>query len=159
MQGPQRLHFHPWVGKIPWRRKQHPLQCSCLENPRDRGIWWATVHGVTKSQTRPSVHLRVLTSGNVTYPLLLYLLLYCFPNTFLTLLVYSLVSQVSTNFNKFQKVFWLELPWIYALIYIKAKSLGRFRLFVTPWTVAHQASPSMGFSRQEYWSGLPFPSP
>ena len=29
----------------------------------------------------------------------------------------------------------------------------------TPWTVAHQASPSMGFSRQEYWSGLPFPSP
>ena len=33
------------------------------------------------------------------------------------------------------------------------------QLFVTPWTVAHQALPSMGFSRQEYWSGLPFPSP
>ena len=32
-------------------------------------------------------------------------------------------------------------------------------LFATPWTVAYQASPSMGFSRQEYWSGLPFPSP
>ena len=64
-----------------------------------------------------------------------------------------------SGFNKFLKVFWLELPWIYALIYIKAKSLGRFRLFVTPWTVAHQVSPSMGFSRQEYWSGLPFPSP
>ena len=31
--------------------------------------------------------------------------------------------------------------------------------FVTPWTVAHQAPPSMGFSRQEHWSGLPFPSP
>ena len=30
---------------------------------------------------------------------------------------------------------------------------------VTPWTVAHQAPPSLGFSRQEYWSGLPFPSP
>ena len=39
------------------------------------------------------------------------------------------------------------------------KSLSRVRLFVTPWTVAHQAPPSMGFSRQEYWSGLPFPSP
>ena len=38
------------------------------------------------------------------------------------------------------------------------KSLSRVRLFVTPWTVA-QASPSMGFSRLEYWSGLPFPSP
>ena len=33
------------------------------------------------------------------------------------------------------------------------------QLFVTPWTVAHQAPPSMGFSRQEYWSGVPLPSP
>ena len=37
--------------------------------------------------------------------------------------------------------------------------LSRVRLFTTPWTVAYQASLSMGFSRQEYWSGLPFPSP
>ena len=42
---------------------------------------------------------------------------------------------------------------------VKVKSLSPVRLFVTPWTVAHQASQSMGFSRQEYWSGLPFPSP
>ena len=39
------------------------------------------------------------------------------------------------------------------------KLLSRVRLFATPWTVAFQASPSMGFSRQEYWSGLPCPSP
>ena len=37
--------------------------------------------------------------------------------------------------------------------------LSRVQLFATPWTVAYQALPSMGFSRQEYWSGLPFPSP
>ena len=37
--------------------------------------------------------------------------------------------------------------------------LGRVRLFVTPWTVAHQAPPSLGFSRQERWGGLPFPPP
>ena len=42
---------------------------------------------------------------------------------------------------------------------MKVKSLSRVRLFATPWTVAYQASPPMGFSRQEYWSGLPFPSP
>ena len=41
----------------------------------------------------------------------------------------------------------------------KVKSLSRVRLFATPWTAAHQASPSLGFSRQEHWSGLPFPSP
>ena len=37
--------------------------------------------------------------------------------------------------------------------------LSHVRLFATLWTVAHQAPPSMEFSRQEYWSGLPFPSP
>ena len=42
---------------------------------------------------------------------------------------------------------------------MKVKSLSHVRLFATPWTVAHQAPPSMGFSRQEYWSGSPFPSP
>ena len=42
---------------------------------------------------------------------------------------------------------------------VKVKSLSRVWFFVTPWTVAYQAPPSMGFSRQEYWSGLPFPTP
>ena len=42
---------------------------------------------------------------------------------------------------------------------VKVKSLSRFRLFATPWTVAHQAPPSTGFPRQEYWSGVPLPSP
>ena len=42
---------------------------------------------------------------------------------------------------------------------VKVKLLSLVRLFETPWTVAHQAPPSMGFSKQEYWSGLPFPSP
>ena len=44
--------FNRWVGKIPWRRKWHPLQYSCLENPMDRGAWRAIVHRITKSQTR-----------------------------------------------------------------------------------------------------------
>ena len=39
------------------------------------------------------------------------------------------------------------------------KSLSRVRLFAAPWIVAYQAPKSMGFSRQEYWSGLPFPTP
>ena len=42
---------------------------------------------------------------------------------------------------------------------VKVKSLSCVRLFATPWTVARQAPLSMGFSRQDYWSGLPFPSP
>ena len=46
-----------------------------------------------------------------------------------------------------------------SLIRSEVKSLSRVRLFVTLWTVACQALLSMGFSRQKYWSGLPFPSP
>ena len=42
---------------------------------------------------------------------------------------------------------------------LKVKLLSRVRLFATPWTVAYRAPPSVGFSRQESWSGLPFPSP
>ena len=42
---------------------------------------------------------------------------------------------------------------------VKGKSLGRVRLLATPWTAAYPAPPSMGFSRQEYWSGVSLPSP
>ena len=62
----------------------------------------------------------------------------------------NVLSQKSVQLNR-AYVWWSE-----------SESFSRFswvRLFVTPWTVAHQAPLSMGFSRQEYWSGLPFPSP
>ena len=57
-----------------------------------------------------------------------------------------------------------ELPVLYSrfpltILLIKVKSLSRFQPSVTPWTVAYQAPLSMDLSRQEYWSGLPFPSP
>ena len=42
---------------------------------------------------------------------------------------------------------------------MKVKSRSRVRLLAIPWTAAHQAPPSMGFARQEYWSGVPLPSP
>ena len=48
---------------------------------------------------------------------------------------------------------------LYSKVKVKVKLLSHVQLFVTPWNVAHQAPPSTEFSRQEYWSGLPFPSP
>ena len=44
----RRLGFDPWVGKIPGGGRGNPLQYFCLENPMDRGGWWATVHGVQR---------------------------------------------------------------------------------------------------------------
>ena len=52
-----------------------------------------------------------------------------------------------------------ELKGIQIVKKVKVKLLSHVRLFATPWTVAYQAPPSMGFSRQEYWNRLPFPSP
>ena len=49
---------HDWATSLSlftcmhWRRNGNPLQCSCLENPRDRGAWWAAVYGLAQSQTR-----------------------------------------------------------------------------------------------------------
>ena len=54
---------------------------------------------------------------------------------------------------------WVEISFSNAWKWkVKVKSLSRVRLLVTPWTAAHQAPPSMGFSRQEYWSGVTLPS-
>ena len=47
----KRCEFNPWVGKISWRRAWQPTPYSCLENLMDRGAWWATALGVTKSWT------------------------------------------------------------------------------------------------------------
>ena len=46
-----------------------------------------------------------------------------------------------------------------SLLLLLLSRFSRVRLWATPWTAAHQAPPSMGFSRQEYWSGVPSPSP
>ena len=59
--------------------------------------------------------------------------------------------------SKHLLISWLQTP--SAVILSEVKSLSHVQLFVTPWTVAYQTPPSMGFSRQEYWSGVPLPSP
>ena len=55
----ERLHFHFLLSCI-GEGNGNPLQCSCLENPRDAGAWWAAVYGVAQSQTR----LKRLSSSN-----------------------------------------------------------------------------------------------
>ena len=51
-----RCGFDPWSVRSPGVVNGNPLQYSCLETSMDRGAWWATVHGVAKSQTRLSIH-------------------------------------------------------------------------------------------------------
>ena len=57
----------PGLGRSPGEGNGNPLQCSCLKNSMDRGAWWATVHGVTKSRTRLSDFTLTLTHGRFMY--------------------------------------------------------------------------------------------
>ena len=61
----------PGLGRSPREGNGNPVQESCLENPMDRGAWWATVHGVTKSQTQQSMHIHTHISTVVTFYLTL----------------------------------------------------------------------------------------
>jgi len=74
----------------------------------------------------------------------------CEPKTRLKNKIYLTHTHTSTSLLQ---VLSQPLLWFF-----KWKSLSRVQLFATPWIVARQAPPSMGFSRQEYWSGVPFPS-
>ena len=62
VQEMQETGFHPWVGKIPWRRTWQPLQCSCLENPMDRGAWRATVQWVAKVKVKSLSPVRLFAT-------------------------------------------------------------------------------------------------
>ena len=73
---------------------------------------------------------------------------------------FSQIIPPSPSPTEFKRLFYTSVSLL--LSHMMLLLLSRFscvRLCVTPWTAAYQASPSMGFSRQEHWSGLPFPSP
>ena len=105
----------------------------------DEGAWWAAVHGVAKSRTR----LKQLSSSSSSAELKLTVIL---PDHF------EAIAQFSCHC-----CFW-EIS-VCVCVCVCVKSLSHVRLFTTPWTVAHQAPLSMGFSRQGYWSGLSCASP
>ena len=62
----ERLHFHFSLSRI-GEGNGNPLQCSCLENPRDRGAWWASIYGVAQSRTRLK-RLSSSSSSSSRYP-------------------------------------------------------------------------------------------
>ena len=118
---------HDWatVLSLSWfgEGNGNPLQCSCLENPRDGRAWWAAVYGVAQSRTR----LKWLSSSSSSK--LLHMIPSNDPPKTLTVAISSSVSRSVLSESE------------------------------TPCTVALQAPLSMGFFKQEYWSGVPSPSP
>ena len=128
----ERLHFHFSLAHI-GEGNCNPLQCSCLENPRDGGAWWAAVYGVAQSRTR--LKQRSSSSSSVVIFRKHYVITF---------------SQVDCLFAAKQGK---------EKVKVKALVTQWAQLCENSWTVACQAPLSTEFSRQEYWSGLPFPSP
>ena len=71
----------------------------------------------------------------------------------------GIINLMDLSLSKLQQIVKDREAWCAPVRGKNVKLLSRVRLFVTPWTVACQASPPVEFSRQEHWSGLPFPSP
>jgi len=119
----------PGLGRSLGEGNGYPLHYCGLENSMDTGAWQATLYGMVKSQM----------TGRLSLSL------------FCSVMDLTIVLQA------------LCLPDIIPLIYLSALLLlshfSRVWLCVTPQTAAHQAPLSLGFSRQEHWSGLPFSSP
>ena len=116
----------------------------------DRGAWWAAVHGVAKSRTRLSdftftFHFHALEKEMAAHSSVL---AWRIPGTGEPGGLSSMGSQSRTRLKRLS-----------SSSSSIVKSPSHVPLFVNPWTVAYQALLSMGFSRQGYWSGLPFPSP
>ena len=152
-----------------WLSNGNPLQYSCLENPMGGGAWWATVHGFAKSRTR---------LGDFTFTFTNILMLFLYSKNAVVfqrnlnsgiekcyILVLLFPSLPKCNLGQQTQKIHLCPPSPYSCNFDKCVHvcspgiISRVRYFATPWTVAHQAPLSMGFSRQEYWSGVPLPPP
>ena len=155
--GPWRWGSIPGWGRPPGEGNGNPLQYSSLENAMDRGTWWATVHGVAESQTWLTTtftfHFPVNSPAAAAKSLQSCPTL-CDPrdgsppgSPVPGILQARTLERVAIAFSNACK--WK----------VKVKSLSRVLLLATPWTTAYRAPPSMGFSRQGYWSGVPLPSP
>ena len=159
-------HFLLQCMKVKSEREVAQL-CPTLINPMDCSPPGSSVHGILQA--------RVLESGAIAFSMSVS----TEPQTRGPVEQYTVVSftgsrnkNVKVNFMRdiiglnglnIAKLIWMGQIVLlsacgYQVLKVKAKSLSCVRHFATPWTVAYDVPPSMGFSRQEYWSGLPFPS-
>ena len=154
------VFIHLWLfqwlsGKARRVRKIHaegngnPVQYSNLENPMDRGAWWA----ISMWLQRVWHALMTVAAAAAAAKLLQSCPTLCDP------IEGSPPGSPVSGILQARTLEWVAISFSNAWKWkVKLKLLSRVWLPVTPWTAAYQAPPSMGFSRQEYWSGVPSPS-
>ena len=143
----------PESGRSPGEGNGNPLHYSCPENPRDEGAWWAAISGVAQSWTRLK---RLSSSSSIDRCPGLSQVALAVKNPPANAeeerdagsIPASGISPGGGNSNPLQ----------YSCLLLLLGHFSRVRLCTTPEMAAHQAPSSLGFSRQEHWSGLLFPS-
>ena len=125
----------PGLGRSPGGGHGNPLQCSCLENPHGQRSLAGYSSAAAAKLLQPCPTLCDAIDGSPP------------DSHFPGILQARTLEWVAISFSNAGKG------------KVKVKSLSHVQLFATPWTAAHQAPLPMGFSRQEYWSGVPSPSP
>ena len=148
----------PVLGRSPRVGNGNPLQYSCCENSMDRGAWQGTLHRVAESDITDSLRMSKEIEGTQIITATAKSLQSC--PTLCDPIDGSPPGFPVPRILQARTLEWVAISFSNAWKWkVKVKSLSRVRLLATPWTAAYQAPPSMGFSRQEYWSGLPLPSP
>ena len=128
------------------RRRWHPLQSSCLENPMDGGAWWAAVHGVAKSRTRLSdftfpFHFHALEKDMATHS---------------SVLAWRTPGTAEPGGLPSMGSHWVGHDWSNLARDVCTQSLSYVQLFVTPWTVLCQGPLSIGFPGKNTEMGCHF---
>ena len=135
----QETRFDFWVWKIPWRRKWQPTLVFLPRKCHGQRSWWATVHGVSRVG-HDLVSAAAAAKSLQSRPTL------CDPID---------GSPPGSSVPRIlQARPGVGCHFLLQCMKVKVKSLSCVWLFATPWTAAYQALPSMGFSSQEYWSGV-----
>ena len=141
----------PGLGRSPGGGHSNSLQYSFLENSIDKEAWWATVHRISNSW----MWLKQLSTAAAAAAKSLQL---C--QTLCNPIDGSPPGSAVPGILQARTLEWVAISFSNAWKWkVNVKSLSRVWFFVTQWTAAHQAPLSMGVSRQEYWSGVPSPSP
>ena len=152
---------HPMDGSLPGFSVHEILQARILEwvaMPSSRGSSWTRDRTRISYVSRTSRQVFFTTSSTWLYTAVAKSLQSCL--TLCDPIDGSPPGAPVPGILQARTLEWVALSFSNAWKWkVKVKSLSRIRLLTTPWTAAYQAPPSMGFSRQEYWNGVPLPSP
>ena len=148
-------HFLLQCMKVKSERKV-PQSCLTLCDPMDCSLPGSSIHGISQARVLEwvAITFSVLSSAAAAAKSLQSCPTLCDP------IDGSPPGSPVPGILQARTLEWVAISFSSAWKWkVKVKSLSRVWLFSTPWTAAHQAPPSMGFSMQEYWSGVPLPFP